>query len=378
MDWRRAPAQVAFAAEVEDFIKREWGPERQEAYWRDDDWDSYQELRRRLAARGWTTQAWPREYGGADADIYTQVTYNEVLGYNRVPQWDDQVSVGYVGPSIILYGSDEQRRRYLPAIAAAGVVWCVGFSEPNAGSDLAAVQTTAVRDGDAYIVNGTKIWTSYAHKADYCLLVVRTDPDAPKHKGISLLLVDMRTPGITISPLHDISGRHHFNQIFFDNVRVPLTGLLGVKNRGWYQLAVTLDFERSAISGVAALQRSFDDLCGQLRCHPRALTASLRLQAADLHIALQTGTLLSYRVADMQAHGRIPNAEASMAKVFNSELRQRLTNFAMKVAGLSGQADHCEPKAAHDYLGSVSITIAGGTSEVQRNIIATRGLGLPR
>jgi alkylation response protein AidB-like acyl-CoA dehydrogenase len=302
------------------------------------------------------------------------------MAYNRAPT---QLGVGpdRVGPTIILYGTEEQKAQHLPGIAGAETVWCQGFSEPAAGSDLAALETRAALDGDHFIVNGQKIWTSLAHKADWCVLLVRTDPEAPKHKGISYLLVDMRLAGIQVTPLVDITGRHAFNQIFFEDVRVPRDCLIGELNRGWYVAAATLDFERSGINRVVAGVRVFEELVDFAR--EKAVERGVRAKLAELAIELAAGRLLAYRVASMQAKGQIPNAEASMSKMYGSELQQRIAGTGMQVMGLAGQLESGRraPLAGRleaYYLSTVGLTVAAGTTEIQKNIIAGRGLGLPR
>jgi alkylation response protein AidB-like acyl-CoA dehydrogenase len=315
-----------------------------------------------------------------------QVIYNEEMAYHRAPT---QLGVGpdRVGPTIILYGTDEQKARHLPGIANAETVWCQGFSEPGAGSDLASLETRAVLDGDNFIVNGQKIWTSLAHNADWCILLVRTDPDAPKHKGISYLLVDMRLPGITITPLVDLTKRHAFNQIFFEDVRVPRDCLVGEMNRGWYVAAATLDFERSGINRVVAGVRVYEELVEfareRLNGAPSHRRREVRGKLAELAVEFHAGRLLAYRVASMQQKGQIPNAEASMSKMYGSELQQRLANAGMQIMGLAGQLEtgRWAPLAGRleqYYFSTSALTVAAGTSEIQRNIIANRGLGLPR
>jgi alkylation response protein AidB-like acyl-CoA dehydrogenase len=305
------------------------------------------------------------------------------MAYHRAPT---QLGVGpdRVGPTIILYGTNEQKAKHLPGIAGAETVWCQGFSEPGAGSDLASLQTRATIDGDSFVVNGQKIWTSLAHKADWCILLARTDPDAPKHKGISYLLVDMRLPGITVAPLVDITGRHSFNQIFFEDVRVPRDCLVGELNRGWYVGAATLDFERSGINRVVAGIRVYEELVAFARETGAAGERPwVRGKLAELGIELTAGKLLAYRVASMQARGQIPNAEASMSKMYGSELQQRIAGAGMQMLGLGGQLEdgRWAPLAGRleqYYLSTSALTVAAGTSEIQRNIIAGRGLGLPR
>jgi alkylation response protein AidB-like acyl-CoA dehydrogenase len=269
------------------------------------------------------------------------------------------------------------------------VIWCQGYSEPGSGSDLASLQTRAVQDGDDFIINGQKIWTSQAHYADWMFLLARTDPDAPKHKGISYFLVDMKSPGISVRPLINMAYQKGFNEVFFDNVRVPRSGLLGELNRGWYMATTTLDFERSSVSTSAGMRRSLQELtayCLETSSNGSRLidTPSVRHKIADLLIEVNIIRLLSYRVVTMQVNGIVPNHEASIVKVFNSELNQRIARAGMQVLGLHGQLTPESPYARlhgrfeRSYLTSVGSTIAAGTSEIQRNIIASRGLGLPR
>jgi len=395
MEFRFSPEEEAFRQEVREFLRREWsedaaegGAESPLGYGGGRGLDEIRRFQKKLAQKGWLTLAWPKEYGGMGASVMKQVIFNEEMAYHRAPQ---QLGVGpdRVGPTIILYGTEEQKREHLPPIANADVIWCQGFSEPGAGSDLASLQTTAVEDGDYFVVNGQKIWTSLAHVADWMILLARTDPDAPKHRGISYFLVDMRTPGITVRPLIDMTGRHAFNQVFFDNVRVPRKNLVGELNRGWYVAAATLDFERSGINRVMAGVRLYEELVEYARetvrdGRPLMALPTVRHKLAELRIEFEVGRLLAYRVAWVQAQGRIPNQEASMSKLFGSELQQRLARAGVEIMGLGGQlrpGSKWAPMAgriADYYLGAVSTTIAAGTSEVMRNIIAIRGLGLPR
>lgn len=395
MEFRFSAEEERFRQEIRDFLHKELP-----ADWAstagtgglgegsEERWEFLRRFQKKLAAKGWLTLGWPQEHGGMGASHMMQVIYNEEMAYHRAPT---QLGVGpdRVGPTIILYGTEEQKERYLPGIANAETVWCQGFSEPGAGSDLASLQTRADIDGDYFVVNGQKIWTSLAHKADMCILLVRTDPQAPKHKGISYLLADMKTPGIEVRPLVDMMNRHTFNQLFFENVRIPRNALAGELNRGWYVAAATLDFERSGINRVVAGIRTYEDLveyAAQKQVNGRLLLdePGVRNKLAELAIEFQVGRLLAYRVASMQARGQIPNAEASMSKLFGSELQQRLANAGLAILGLAGQL---EPGAARAplrgrmeqyYLFAASLTIAAGTSEIMRGIIAGRGLGLPR
>jgi alkylation response protein AidB-like acyl-CoA dehydrogenase len=314
-----------------------------------------------------------------------QFVLNEELALNRVPRpMHLIIGLGMAGPTIIVHGSDEQAQRFLPAIARDEMVWCQGFSEPGAGSDLASLQTRAVQDGDDFVINGQKIWTSYAHRADWCILLARTDPDAPKHRGISYFLVDLHSPGITIRPLVSMPGSHTFNEVFFDNVRVPRTNLVGEINRGWYAATTTLDFERSGIRMVMPAVRMLDDILDFARAQGGRLPSPVRHRLAELKIEVETGRLLSYRVAWLQSSGLVPNYQASIAKLYGTELQQRLANAGLHLLNAAGQFRPGAPnhrlarRLESYYLHAVALTIAAGTSEVQRSIIAIRGLGMPR
>jgi alkylation response protein AidB-like acyl-CoA dehydrogenase len=387
MDFRFTPDQERFRAEIRDFLSAElpadWGGAGALGEAGEDRWDFLRSFQRKLAERKWLTLGWPEQHGGLAAGHMTQVIYNEEMTRARAPT---QLGVGpdRVGPTIILYGSDDQKRRHLPAIVAGDSVWCQGFSEPSAGSDLASLQTTAVADGDEFIVNGQKIWTSLAHRADWCILLARTDPEAPKHKGISYFLLDMNTAGVEVRPLVDMTGRHTFNQLFFDNVRIPRDCLVGDLNRGWYIAAATLDFERSGINRVVTGIRLFEELVEYVAEAGVGSDSRVRHKLAEMAIEFQAGRMLAYRVASLQARGEIPNAEASMSKLYGSELQQRLAGAGMELLGLGGQVEPGSPWAPlkgrleQFYLFAAALTIAAGTSEIMRGIIATRGLGLPR
>ena len=383
MDFAYSPEEEAFRQEVRAFLKQEL----REPAEGEDAWEVRRAFIKKLAAKGWLTLAWPKEWGGQGASHMMQLAYNEAVAYQEAPAND--IGSDRVGPTIMLYGTEEQKRRYLPPIIAGEAVWCQGFSEPGAGSDLASLEMRAVEDGDEFVINGSKIWTSFAHKADAIILLARTDPDAPKHRGISYFLVDMDTPGITVRPLVDMLGRHQFNEVFFEDVRVSRDTLLGEMNRGWYIATTTLDFERSGIQRVIGSMRTYDMLADYARQtkrngSPLAEHPLVRHKLADLKIEFEVGRLLSYRVAWMQSQGLIPNYEASVSKMYGSELAQRLANAGVRIIGLGGQLAPGSPWAPLAgrfetlYIAAAALTVAAGTSEIQRNIIASRGLGLPR
>jgi alkylation response protein AidB-like acyl-CoA dehydrogenase len=283
-----------------------------------------------------------------------------------------------IGPTIIEHGTEEQKDVHLSRILRGEVLWCQGYSEPGAGSDLAALQTRAVRDGDDYVLNGQKIWTTGAQYSDWMYMLARTDPDAPKHRGITYLLVDMHSPGVTVRPLTTLAGQQTFNEVFFEDVRVPVKNRVGEENRGWYVGTTTLDFERSSIGTSIGVRKQLESLIRQAKSGGEASFArnpQVRLEFADRWVEAEVARMLSYRVVNMQVRGLIPNYEASMCKMFSSELGQRIANLSMHLFGMHGNTRN---RAAMGYMQAVSSTIAGGTTEVQKGIIATRGLGLPR
>jgi len=394
MDFHDTSEEAAFRGEVRAFIDQELPAELRniEPEWgsfntrprRGSDVEATRVWRRRLSARHWIAPHWPQEYGGAGLDIGRQFIFNEEMALHRAPGVGG-IGVGWAGPTIMVYGTDEQKQRFLPNILSGEETWCQGFSEPGAGSDLASLQTRAIRDGDDYVVNGQKIWTSGAHHSQWMILLARTDPEAPKHRGISYFMLDMKTPGINLQPLVNMLNDHSFNQVFFDNVRVPKANLLGEENRGWYIGATTLDFERSSISSSTSMKLIVRDVTNWVRESRRALTPAVRIELADRAIEAEVGRLFSYQVISMQKRGLIPNKEASIAKLYNGELDQRIALTGMHMLGMEGiraaQDDAAAPlggRIARHYLAATATTVGGGTSEIQRGIIATRGLGMPR
>lgn len=385
MDLRLNAAQLALRDEVRQWLATVMRPEIESfPYAEEEDPAALRAFNKQLAAKGWIAPSWPKQYGGMELGAVEQLVMGEEMAYARAPSGGRGPAVGYAGPTIMLAGTDEQKRRHLPGITNWDVVWCQGFSEPGAGSDLASLATTATRDGDEWVLNGTKIWTSHGHYADWMYLLARTDPEAPKHRGISYFLLDLKSPGVSFQPLVNMGGRKGFGQFFFDNVRMPADSLLGEENRGWYTATTTLDLERSNIANAGAPRRTVDDLCGYLREGRQETSVEHRHRLAQHAVEVGVVTMLSYRVASMLAAGKTPNQEASLLKLFLSELDQRIANTGVHVLGLHGALMPGSPLAklqaqfALTYLTTVPRTIAGGTSEIQRNIIATRGLGLPR
>jgi alkylation response protein AidB-like acyl-CoA dehydrogenase len=394
MDFRDTSEEAEFRKEVQAFIKSEApevakGASREEALV--SNWERNQQWFKQLAERGWIAPAWPKEYGGASLSTMQQFILNEELALNRAPRpLHLIIGLGMAGPTIIVHGTDEQKKDYLPGILSGQDVWCQGYSEPGSGSDLASLQTRAVRDGDDYVINGQKIWTTLAHMAKWMILLARTDPDAPKHKGITYFIVDMKAPGVTVRPLVNMADSHEFNEVFFDNVRVPKDNIIGEENRGWYTAVTTLDFERSAIGSAIGMKQAVEEIVEFARRHRDDNTSALnsnpmlRYELGDRMVEVEVGRMLSYRVASMQNRGLIPNYEASLLKLYTTELNQRIAATGVNVLGLYGQLGRGSALApnggrnSYTWLRSVAYTIEGGTSEIQRNIVAQRGLGMPR
>ena len=393
MDFRLSAEEEAFRAEVRQWIAEHappggFGVDREEQF---DPrfWDLTQRTAKQLAEKGWLTLAWPKEYGGQGRSVIEQAVFQEETMFAGVP--GTTMGIGgtqWVGPTLILHGSEEQKREHLPPIANAEAWWCTGYSEPGSGSDLAALELRAVKDGDSYVLNGQKTWTSGAHVSGWCWLAARTDFEAPKHKGISVFLVNMETPGVQTRTIINMAGQHSFNEIYFDDARVPAENLVGGKNQGWYIVATALDFERSGITYAAYSRKTLALIEGFLQEGRAADLAWARDPiarhiAADVAVQVAIQRSFAYRVAWMQSRGLVPNQEASVAKVFGSETQQRAAQAALRIAGMAGQVTDgvhapMEGRALTQYLSSISVTIAAGTSEIQRNIIATRGQGLPR
>ena len=395
MDLRDSPEEAAFRQEARAWLQanlpENWGTSEYEA-----PADPSEEVaflrawQRKLYEGGWAGLDWPREYGGRDVDVIQHLIWQEEYTRVRGPdQISMSVSTSLVGPTLMARGADWQKDRFLEPILKGEDVWCQGFSEPNAGSDLASLRTRGVVSGDEIIVQGQKTWTSFAQQADWCILVVRTDPDAPKHKGSTFLLVDMKTPGITIRPLIEMTGHAWFNEVFFDEVRVPIENVVGEINGGWDIVMTTLSVERGSTAQHARLGADLDLLIRAARETPRGegratddplVRQTLASFAAEMMV-LRTSV---YRNAWAVKEKGLPGPEGSTLKVLWSEIDQRMKAAAVDILGPRALVQKGDPAAldegywAYEALWSRASTIYAGTSEVQRNIIATRVLGLPR
>jgi alkylation response protein AidB-like acyl-CoA dehydrogenase len=344
----------------------------------------------KLAARGWLTLSWPREHGGTDGSVWQQTVVREEMWAAGEPRGPQYMNLNYIGPLIMRFGTPEQQARHLPRMAAGDVIWCQGFSEPEAGSDLASLKTRAVRDGDRYVVNGQKIWTSYANApADHCLLLARTDPDVKKQQGISMFLVDMRTPGITVRPIPSMAGVSEFTEVFFDDAVIPVADRLGDENNGWTLVGEGLAFERIGIARYARANRVLEHLVAYARDtvvdgRPLAQDPAVRARLATLAVRIEAAKLLNYGAISIQAGGAVPAIEASIARIHNTQVEQLAGQVGLELLGPHGlllDGDRfglLDGEMQRQWVESIPVTVAAGTTEVQKNIIAQRGLGLPR
>ena len=383
------PAQQQFRQEIRAFLRQELTPEFRKGLASRFSGGYSKEFSAKLGQRGWIGLAWPQEYGGSGLGPVEKVIFSEEMTLQEAPTAYHGTAEGQVAPALMRFGSEEQKRFYLPLITRGQCGIATGLSEPNSGSDLASLQTRAVEDGDDYVVSGTKIWTTDAHLKDYIWLATRTNPDAPKHRGISVFIVDLKAPGVRVRPIIDMAGDHHLNQVFFDDVRVPKTAMVGEKDRGWYATAAFLDFERSGINELLQFYPLLREVTELVRTLERDGQTSTRLSLVRQRLAeaateYEVGRLLSYRVAWLQSRGEVPTNETSIAKLFGTLCNQRFIRTAMQCLGMSGQLQEdprwavLKGKIERAWLWSFALTIGGGTAEIQRNVIAQRGLALPR
>ena len=332
-----------------------------------------------MADAGWAAVAWPREYGGRGATVLEQLVYTEETTRARAPMPLNVIGLNNIAPAIMQYGTESQKLTLLPRMMRADDIWCQGMSEPEAGSDLAALRTRAVRDGDDFVVNGQKIWTSLGHRADWCQLYVRTDPDAPKHKGISCLIVDMTLPGIEARPLVTLNGEADFAELFFHDVRVPADALLGPLNAGWQVATTTLSHERAGAARLyAEMQVRLEELVDDIAAHTEALEDPVTLRRlGEIALRIKYLEVLCQRSISATLHGgpeKVASGSASLAKTVWGEIGQDMAALAFDVLGTRGAG----APWANYRLTSRSLTIAGGTSQINKNITAQRVLGLPR
>ena len=345
------------------------------------------EFQRRMHAGNWVGIHWPKQYGGRDATPMQQAIFAEEMARVRAPQIVNRVAINNVGPTLMHFGTEEQKKRYLPGMLSGDEIWCQLYSEPGAGSDLASLRTRAELDGDDYVVTGQKVWTSYAQHARWAILLARTDPDARQHRGISYLIVDMKAPGIEMRPLRQMTGASEFNEVFMDAVRVPRANLIGAANEGWRIAQVTLAHERGtnyAIKEQVIARINVDELLAQATQAGRSSERNVRQRLAQLYLETEIMRFMNLEMLTRVGRGETPGAETSIVKTFWADLSQAIGDAGVELLGDHGLLLRGSPHSvksgrfAQHLMFSRAATIAGGTSEIQRNIIAQRMLGLPR
>ncbi len=389
MDLNLTPEQQQFRDELRTWLQANVPPPFAGNTSEEEKGEYFQYLRdwqRKASDAGWAAISWPKEYGGRGAKLIEMAILQEEWARAEAPPLINALGLYLIGPTIITAGTPEQKARFLPKIVSAEEIWCQGFSEPNAGSDVASLATKAVLDDDHFVVNGQKIWTSLAHAADWCLLLVRTDPDAPKHKGITALLVDMHSPGVVVRPLKQMTGDASFNEVFFDNVRVPVANVLGDINKGWQTAITTLMNERANLGTGTYIQfkRNLDELIERVRQtkrsgQPASQNPIYRQKLAQAYVELEIFRLTNMRSLTKISQTGAPGPEGSILKLQWSEFNQRFQQTAMEALGPHAQLwGFDDGRWVFNYLRTRANTIEAGTSEILRNIVAERVLGLPK
>jgi len=387
MEFEFKKDELAIIAEVREFLKRETTPElvaETRKLGANYGGPEARKLMRKFAAHGWLTPNWPKEYGGLGLSEMATYMIKEEISYALWP--GGSVAAHLAGPTILRVGSEEMKNEFLPRIARGEIEFALGYTEPQAGSDLVALNIKAEDKGNYFLVNGQKTFNTHTHIADYHWLAARTDQDAPKHKGISMMIVDLKSSGITVRPMITMAG-WQTNEVFYDNVEVPRKNLVGEKNKGFYYMMAALDFERMLPLG--AYRNLFDGILAYAKetyigGKPLAKDPLIRQKLAQMAIEIEATKLLYYQLAYLLDKGSIPNYQSSMEKMFATEVMQHITQTGMEVLNLFGQLKEDSKwaplagRVEHCHRWSVVETIYAGTSEIQRNIIAQRGLGLPR
>jgi len=394
MDFRDSPEEAAFRKEIREWLESniptDWDRSQLSLIPPEDRVDMLKDWQRRLHEGGWAGISWPKDYGGRGATLIEQAIFNQEVARQKAPPPINVIGLGMAGPTIINHGSHEQKNRYLEKILSAEEIWCQGFSEPGAGSDLAGLRSTAILDGDSWIINGQKVWTSLAHVSQWCIFLARTDTTAPKHKGITYFLVDMSSPGIEVRPLRQITGSADFNEMFFTDVRVPRESILGEVNDGWRIAMTTLLHERGTLGFALSVgaRVALDELIGLARETkrngvPAIEDPTIRQRLASLHVEVEALRLNNYRALTGFMKSGMPGPEGSLSKLIWSESMQRLGDLAVEILGPAGMLEKWDANPRVNtwqfiHLRSRGHTIEAGTSEILRNIVAERVLGLPK
>ncbi|HEX9775824.1 MAG TPA: acyl-CoA dehydrogenase [Actinomycetota bacterium] len=397
MDFRDTPEEAAFRKEVRDWLEANLTGRFERASLSvgptEDRIEMLRAWQQKLDEGDWAGISWPKEYGGRGATLIEQAIFYQEMARAKAPSPINVIGLGMAGPTIIAHGTEQQKTRYLPGILSGEEIWCQGFSEPGAGSDLASLRSTAVLDGDHYVINGQKVWTTLAHLAKdggHCIFLARTDPDAPKHNGITYFLVDMDSPGIEVRPLTQMTGTAEFNEMFFTDVRVPRENVLGQVNDGWRIAMTTLMHERGTLGFALSVQAriALDELVAlatkvKRDGKPAIEDPLVRQELAQLHVEIEALRLTGYRALTTIMKTGIPGPEGSLGKLLWSESVMRLSELAIELLGPAGllTTSKAVPEVEHwqfAHLRARAHSIEAGTSEILRNIIAERVLGLPR
>jgi len=396
MDFELSPEDAAFRDEVRGWLEArkdritEIKKKAQQAAAPRDSFEILKEWEKELFEGGWAGVAWPKEYGGRGATLSQQAIFTEEYALAQAPERINRLGLGLLGPTLMVYGTDEQKAAHLSKILSCEEIWCQGFSEPGAGSDLASLRTKAVEDGDDYVINGQKVWTSLGSYADWIFALVRTDPEAPKHKGITFIMVDMRTPGLEVRPIMQINGSPTFCETFFTDVRVPKSNVVGAVNDGWKVAMTTLSFERgTGLGSPVAFNAIWQHLVDMSKREARydgvaADDPDVRRRVAQGFVETRVFELNTKRVISQLTKGKPLGPEASLSKLFWSEMEARLYEAGNDVLGPKAELAKGTPGAEEegmwfsDYLYARASMIYAGTSEIQKNIIAQRVLGLPK
>jgi alkylation response protein AidB-like acyl-CoA dehydrogenase len=368
--------RLEFREFLRDFLPDDWEKLSEGGPGSDLQSDFSRKFCKELADRGWLTQHWPKEFGGNDAPPWRHSIIGEECWAIGEPRGAQYMNVNWIGPAVMRFGTDEQKQQHLPPISQGSVLWCQGFSEPEAGSDLVALRTQAIRDGDDFVINGSKIWTSYVNHADFIILLVRTEPDSKKHRGISVLLVPMDTPGIEVREIPSVVGERYFHEVFFTDVRVPVTTLLGPENQGWDVVNYALQYERVGAARYARAALSLDRLAELARERGLLEDPLVVDRLAEARTLCEAARMLTYRVIDQRAHGLPPSTTTQIARVANTSADYRVGELAVEILG----PDALEYGSFADANFRLAMTagVAVGATEIQLNLIAGRHLGLPR
>ncbi len=343
--------------------------------------EMFKDIARKLGEKGWLSMPWPKEYGGAACSKIDYLIFQEEMARYGVPGFNN-VATKMLAPTLFVYGTEQQKLKFLQPIAEGKELWCEAFSEPEAGSDMAAIQTKAVKDGDYYVANGQKTWCTFVTYCDYCCLLARTDPNSKRHRGLSFFLVDLKTPGITIRPIENILNEPHFGEVFLEDVRIPAANLVGAENEGWKVAQTFLSYERVSIGPVGVLKKVINWMVEYSKTIPKAKRQIMEKALVNLAIEVEISELLCYQVAWLQDNNRATEWDSAMIRLFETRLIKRSASELLQLLGLYGQLTRNDKRAPlHGWLEHlcytmIGSTLAGGTQEIQKTVVAVRGLGM--